>query len=522
MTPRRRTTVTRCALGVLALGLTLAGAGGGTVFAAGAPGDLPGLTGTPASESPPAANPPANPPPASEVVSPAVEAPIPDATVPAGPAPAAENPPPAAPNPYGNLFPDDGSPPPDVTNISLTGEAYVVRQDLKAPVDVHRGRYPRATLEVSKDLTTAFGAFADPGAFGRPLLAAAGGAGAAAPPAPTWAECVFPKSPMTPTEEVLGPGQGTGPTAAARCFQGAGQAGGYASADTGADQGTGVEVFSPAAALATVDAASNAVGQTITQSVSTLENVVLAGRVTIASLTNSVIVRTNGRPGGAVVETSATIGGLSVEGVPVALPSDALALAAPALQALPPVLSPLGALTFDVVPEQKEVSADGTVGAGRAAQLLVTVKNGQGTVSFGLGYASARGRTILNEFKVQGGPIVRPPRAVPGASGPLRYGSPTASGFVNSVGSTLGSRAPARAAAPAGASRRPGGFGSGGLPTAGLNLLPPLPGQNQGQNVGRSEAYGGDGPWLALIGGSLIGLVLARYLAYTMVRPAPA
>jgi hypothetical protein len=376
---------------------------------------------------------------------------------------------------------------------------------------------------VSKDLTTAFGAFADPGALGRPLVAqGAGAAGEAAPPAPTWAECVFPKSPMTPTEEVLGPGQGAGPTAAARCFQGAGQAGGYASADTGSDQGAGVEVISPAGALATVDAASNAIGQTITQSVSTLENVVLAGRVTIASLTNSVIVRTNGRPGGAVVETSATIGGLSVEGVPVALPSDALAGAAPALQALPPVLSPLGALTFDVIPEQKEVSADGTVGAGRAAQLLVTLKNPQGTVSFGLGYASARGRTILNEFKIQGSPAVRPPRAIPGSSGPLRYGSPTGPGFVNSVGSALGYKGPARSGAPAGGAARPGGFGTGGLPNAGLNLLPPLPGQNQGQNVGRSEAYGGDGPWLALIGGSLIGLVLARYLAYTMVRPAPA
>jgi hypothetical protein len=525
MTPRRRTIVTRCTLGVLALGLTLAGAGGGASFAAGAPGDLPGLAGTSAPESAPPADPSApadSPAPAAGVVPPAVEAPAPDAAVPTGPAPAAENPPPAAPNPYGNLFPEDGSPPPDVTNISLTGEAYVVRQDLKAPVDVHRGRYPRATLEVSKDLTTAFGAFADPGALGRPLVAqGAGTAGDAAPPAPTWAECVFPKSPMTATEEVRGPGQGAGPTAAARCFQGAGQAGGYASADTGADQGTGVEVISPAAALATVDAASNAVGQTITQSVSTLENVVLAGRVSIASLTNSVIVRTNGRPGGAVVETSATIGGLSVEGVPVALPSDALALAAPALQALPPVLSPLGALTFDVVPEQKEVSPDGTVGAGRAAQLLVTLKNGEGTVSFGLGYASARGRTILNEFKIQGGPAVRPPRAIPGSSGPLRYGSPTASGFVNSVGSALGYRAPARSA-PAGGASRPGGLGTGGLPTAGLDLLPPLPGQNQGQNVGRSEAYGGDGPWLALIGGSLIGLVLARYLAFTVVRPAPA
>jgi hypothetical protein len=118
---------------------------------------------------------------------------------------------------------------------------------------------------------------------------------------------------------------------------------------------------------------------------------------------------------------------------------------------------------------------------------------------------------------------VRPPRAI-GPQAPLRYGSaPGLSGFVNSVGSALGYRAPARAPGPAASAARPGGFGTGGLPTAGLNLLPPPPDQSQSQIAGRSEAYGGDGPWLALIGGSLIGLVLARYLAYTMTsRPAPA
>ncbi|MGH8975071.1 MAG: hypothetical protein ACRD0C_17950 [Acidimicrobiia bacterium] len=517
MTSRRRTTAIRGTLGVLALGLTLFGAGGGAVFAAGAPGDLSGLTGTPAPETAPPADPAAASTPAAEVAPPAVAPPAPDVAVPTGTEPAAETPPSTQPNPYGNLFPDDGAPPPDVTNISLTGEAHAVRQDLKSPVDVHRGRYPRATLEVSKDLTTAFGAFADPGVLGRSAVSAGVGA---VPSPPTWAECVFPGSPLTPTEDVRGPGQGVGPTAAARCFQGAGQAGGYASSDTDADKGTGVEVISPAAALATVDAASNTVGQTITQSVSTLHDVVLAGRVTITSLTNTVIVRTNGRPGGAVVETNATIGGLSIEGVPVALPSDVLTQAAPVLQQLPPVLSPLGVLTFDVVPEQKEASADGTTGAGRAAQLLVTLRNDQGTVSFGLGYASARGRTILNEFKVPGTPAVRPPRSISGPQAPLRYGSsPGVSGFVNSVGSALGYRAPA----PAAGAARPGGFGTGGLPTAGLNLLPPLPDQAQSQIAGQSEAYGGDGPWLALIGGSLIGLVLARYLAYTMTpRPARA
>ena len=534
MTARRRTTATRVTLGALALGLTLFGAGGGAVFAAGAPGDLTGLSGPPATTPEPA---PPGDVTAPEVAPPPVDSPPPATGAPsAGPAdeePAAENPPPTQPGPPGNLFPDDGSPPPDVTNISLTGEAHVVRQDFKSPLELHLGRYPRATAEVSKDLTTAFGAFADPGFLGRFAVAAGTeSAGDRAASAPAWAECVFPKSPLTPNEDVRGPGQGVGVTAAARCFQGAAQAAGYFLADTNPDKGAGTQVIDPGAALATIDAASNSVGATITRAVSTLEDVTLVGRVAIKSLTNVVTVRTNGRPGGATVETAATIGGMSIEGVPVALPSDALAQAGPVLQQLPPVLSPLGVLTFDVVPEQKEAAADGTAGTGRAAQLLVTLQNGEGTVSFGLGFASARGRTILNEFNLPGqgtttGPSVRPPRTIPGVQPPLRYGSgsPNMGDFVNSVGSALGYRNPRRSAVP----DRPAGafppnpFGVGGdLPTAGLNLLPPLPNQSQSQNARETEPYGGDGPWLALIGGSVIGLALARYLAYSMaVRPTP-
>jgi hypothetical protein len=532
MTARRRTTATRCTLGALALGLTLFGAGGGAVFAAGAPGDLTGLPGTTPTTPEPA--PPADAT-APEVAPPPVDSAAPPAVAPASPEPAAENPPPAQPNPYGDLFPDDGSPPPDVTNISLTGEAYVVRQDFKSPLELHLGRYPRATADVSKDLTTAFGAFADPGFLGR--FAVAEGAKSAddrSASAPAWAECVFPQSPLTPTEDVRGPGQGVGATAAARCFQGAAQAAGYFLADPDPDASTGVDVISPGAALSTVDAVSNAVGATMTHAVSTLEDITLAGRVVIKSLTNVVTVRTNGRPGGAVVETGATIGGMSIEGVPVALPSDSLAQAGPVLQQLPPVLSPLGVLTFDVVPEHKEAATDGTAATGRAAQLLVTLQNGEGTVSFGLGFASARGRTILNEFALPGtGATNRPPlrevRTIPGPQTPLRYGSgyPSAADFVNSVGASLGYRAPARSTAPGlrgSAGGFPGGFGAGGLPTTGLNLLPPLfPNQSQSQNAGQTEAYGGNGPWLALIGGSVIGLALARYLAYSMaVRPTPA
>jgi hypothetical protein len=530
MTALRRTTATRATFGVLALGLTLLGAGGGAVFAAGAPGDLTGIPGT----TPPAPEPaPPGDAATPEVVPPPVDAPSPP-DAPASPEPAAEDPPPAQPNPYGDLFPDDGSPPPDVTNISLTGEAYVVRQDLKSPLEVHLGRYPRATADVSKDLTTAFGAFADPGFLGRFAVAeGTKSTGDRATSAPAWAECVFPKSPLTPSEDVRGPGQGQGVTAAARCFQGAAQAAGYLVADTNPDEGVGTQVLDPGAALSTVDAASNAAGATITRAVSSLEDITLVGRVAIKSLTNVVTVRTNGRPGGATVETSATIGGMSIEGVPVALPSDALAQAGPVLEQLPPVLSPLGVITFDVVPEHKEAAADGTAATGRAAQLMVTLENGEGTVSFGLGFASARGRTILNEFTLPErdgaiGPPFRQPRTIPGVQGPLRYGnsSPNMRDFVNSVGSGLGYRRPARSGvtdrSSAGA-LPPNPFGvGGGPPTTGLNLLPPLPNQSQSQNAGETEAYGGDGPWLALIGGSVIGLALARYLAYSMaVRPTP-
>ncbi|MGH9036445.1 MAG: hypothetical protein ACRD0O_11835 [Acidimicrobiia bacterium] len=531
-TAHRRTTATRCTLGALALGLALFGAGGGAVFAAGAPGDLPGVPGTTPTTPDPAPPGDAT---APEVTPPPVEvpAPAPPAAGPISPEPAAESPPPTQPNPPGNLFPDDGSPPPDVTNISLTGEAYVVRQDFKSPLELHLGRYPRGTVEVSKDLTTAFGAFADPGFLGRFAVAeGAKSSGDRSASAPAWAECVFPQSPLTPTEDVRGPGQGVGVTAAARCFQGAAQAAGYFLADPDSDASTGVDVISPGAALSTVDAISNSVGATMTHAVSTLEDVTLAGRVVIKSLTNVVTVRTNGRPGGAVVETSATIGGMSIEGVPVALPSDALAQAGPVLQQLPPVLSPLGVLTFDVVPEHKEAAADGTAATGRAAQLLVTLQNGEGTVSFGLGFASARGRTILNEFNLPGtGATTRPPlrevRTIPGPQTPLRYGSgsPSMADFVNSVGSSLGYRAPARSTGRD-SGFPPNPFGvedGGGLPTTGLNLLPPLPNQQQSQNAQRTEAYGGNGPWLALIGGSVIGLALARYLAYSMaVRPTPA
>jgi hypothetical protein len=167
------------------------------------------------------------------------------------------------------------------------------------------------------------------------------------------------------------------------------------------------------------------------------------------------------------------------------------------------------------------------MGSGRAAQLLVTLRDGESTVSFGLGYASARGRTILNTFT---GPGVGGQRHIPPYSYgypytgqplfPVSSARPSAANFVDAYRSNLGLGSGGRNPSGAAYGFTPGGVaGDGGLPTAGLNLLPPPPG-TANQNTNNREAYGGNGPWIALIGGSLIGLVLARYLAYSAaVRP---
>lgn len=499
----------RLALGALALAATLLGTGTGAVLAADpppAPGSDPGLTpvpGTPADPGPSAPAPAEAPPPAP-------------GTVPA--AQAADEPVPPAPSQPPPLFPEDTQPPPNVSNVSLTGEAHVVRQDGKAPSDLNLGRYPRATTEISADLTKAFAAFADPGLLGRFPVQAVNNPDVQSP---AWAECLFPESPPTPTEDVRSPGQGAGPTAAAKCFQGAAQAAGFYFRDPGPNATAGVPVLSAREAAATVDATSNQAGATAAASFSTISDVNLAESVTFKSITNQVVVKTNGRPGGAVVQTSATIGGMTIRGTPVELPSDSLDQLGPTLAQLPPVLSPLGVLTFDVVPEQKESAPDGTAASGRAAQLLVTLQNGESTVSFGLGFASARGRTIVNEFAPPGlgtpgrpspfGPGVAPPLVRP-AGGPPR----SVQDLIDSFTGGLGFRSPTRR----GGGGPGAGFGvPGGLPAAGLNVLPP-PAPNPAQNTGQREAYGGNGPWLALIGGSVIGLGLARYLAYsTAVRP---
>lgn len=501
----------RLPLGALALAATLLGTGGGAVLAADpppAPGSEPGLTPVPGTPAPPGHSAPA----------PAEAAPPAPGTIRAT-QPAEEPAPPAPSQPP--LFPEDTQPPPNVSHVTLTGEAYAVRQDGMAPSGTHLGRYPRATTEISADRTTAFASFADPGFLGRFPVQAVNNRDAQSP---AWAECLFPESPPTPTEDVRSPGQGAGPTAVAKCFRGAAQAAGFYFRDPGPNATAGVAVLSAREAAGTVDAASNQAGATAAASFSTISDVNLAGAVTFKSITNQVVVKTNGRPGGAVVETSATIGGMTITGTPVELPSDSLEQLGPTLAQLPPVLSPLGVLTFDVVPEQKESAADGTVASGRAAQLVVTLQNGESTVSFGLGFASARGRTILNEFAPPGlGAPVRPSPFGPGVAPPLvrPVGGPPRSvqDLVDSFTGGLGFRSPPRRGGVG-----PGAAfgGPGGLPAAGFNLLPP-PAPNPTQNTGQRESYGGNGPWLALIGGSVIGLGLARYLAYSAaVRPTAA
>jgi hypothetical protein len=93
----------------------------------------------------------------------------------------------------------------------------------------------------------------------------------------------------------------------------------------------------------------------------------------------------------------ATIGALLDNGNPVALPSDSIEKLGPVLAALGPVVAPAGTFTFDVVPEFVQAAPDGTQATARAAQLTVTQHLGQTTVTFGLGYARAGARTIVNE-----------------------------------------------------------------------------------------------------------------------------
>jgi hypothetical protein len=424
------------------------------------------------------------------------------AVTPSAPAPAAAETPPSsrgqATTPAPLAGPDlrDPSrlPPINVDNVNMTGEAYVVLQDRNAPESSLVGHFPYATTEASKDRASAFGSFADPGVPARSM-------------APTSAECAFPKTAQAPDQQTRGQEE-AGPSAAAFCQAGGGRALGYLVRPPAQGAPAGINLVSAAASAAAVETVSNSAGYTAANSVSTLEEVTLANRVAIKSITNQVSLATSGRPGGAKAETRSTLGGLWIGDEPVQLPTDSLQELGPVLAGLAPVLSPIGTITFDVIPEQKEATADGTAASGQAAQLRVTVKNGQTTTSFVLGSASARSRTVVSPYRPRI-PTTRYPFG--GVQPPLRYGT----GYSASIG-----RFAANIRAGRGFRPPPGGFvpsspGRSAGPNEGaLNFQPP-PGGGLVQPLAEtSEPYGGSGPWLALMAASVIGLALVRYLAY--------
>ncbi|HEV7863328.1 MAG TPA: hypothetical protein VGR20_11525 [Acidimicrobiia bacterium] len=282
------------------------------------------------------------------------------------------------------------------TNVNMVGEAFTVRQDGTVPTDLLLARYPRAATEVSDDLSTGFASFADPGFLGRFGIGAGfASSGKRELAAPTWAECLSPQSPQTPTAETRAPGGGLGPTAVASCRVRGSHLAGYATqaAPDGAQAGN----LRGGPLTATVDTGAAADGATEVVSASEIDDVTIGGVVTLRSIRNRAVATTTGRPGGAVAKAEATIGALLVNGNPVALPSDSIQQLGPVLAAVGPVVAPAGSFTFDVVPELVEAAADGTQATARAAQITVSLHTGQLTVSFGLGYARAGARTIVNE-----------------------------------------------------------------------------------------------------------------------------
>ena len=426
------------------------------------------------------------------------------------------------------------------TNVNMVGEAFTVRQDGTIPTELLLARYPRAATEVSDDLSTGFASFADPGFLGRFGI----GSGFAASgkrelTAPTWAECLYPQSPNTPTAETRAPGGGLGPTAVAECRARGSHLAGYATqaAPDGAQAGN----LRGGPLTATVDTVAGLDGATDVVSASEINDVTIGGVVTLRSIRNRAVATTTGRPGGAVAKAEATIGALLVNDKPVALPSDSIQQLGPALAAVGPVVAPAGTVTFDVVPELVEAAADGTQATARAAQITVTLHTGQLTISFGLGYARAGARTIVNEpFSGDGGESglgdslggLTPP-SEPSSSGPAFPAAAAASSAPDPF--------PGNAPAPAltnGSALAPGGSGpASGLayspsavpPTSPMvGSQPPLAPAGAAEEASTTPAppvaapaiavsTGPDGPsrrTIALLG-VICAAVMVRYLSYS-------
>lgn len=418
------------------------------------------------------------------------------------------------------------------TNVNMVGEAFTVRQDGTVPTDLLLARYPRAATEVSDDLSTGFAAFADPGFLGR------FGIGAGFAPtgqreftAPSWAECLYPQSPQTPTAETRAPGEGLGPTAVAECRPRGSHLAGYATqaAPDGARSGN----LRGGPFTATVDTASTDDGATDVVAASEINDVTIGGVVTLRSIRNRAVATTTGHLGGAVARAEATIGALLVNGKPVALPSNAIQNLGPALAGLGPVLAPAGTLTFDVVPELVDAAADGTRASARAAQITVTLHTGQLTVAFGLGYARAGARTIVNRPAADSGPAPGDglggltPSPGPSSSDPAVSAEPAplsdnapvseapatelGSGYALSASEPSPSTRPAGPALPAQASVSAGTTSPAAPPPA---VLPPV--LNPAAPA-TARTPGPAGPSRGTVGllAVITAAILVRYLAYS-------
>ncbi|HVW32386.1 MAG TPA: hypothetical protein VHL53_07595 [Acidimicrobiia bacterium] len=436
---------------------------------------------------------------------------------------------------------EPGSLEPRSTNVNMVGEAFTVRADATVPTDLLLARYPRAATEVSDDLSTGFAAFADPGFLGRFGI----GAGFAASgrrelTAPTWSECLYPESPKTPTAETRSPGLGLGPTAVAECRARGSHLAGYATqaAPDGAEAGH----LRGGPLTATVDTNATDDGVTDVVSASDIDDVTIGGVVTVRSIRNRAVATTTGRAGGAKATAEATIGALLVNGQPVALPSNSIAQLGPVLAALGPVVAPAGTLTFDVVPELIEQAADGSAATARAAQLTVSFHTAQLTVTYGLGYARAGARTIVNTpaASVPGlgdGLGSLPP--APAQSEPAPPAESAAAAGSEAFGSAPdGGAAGAATDVAAGPSFPPPAFGSAPVPGPGSGAAAPSPGPPAGATASGAPAAGPSGPaapflsaaapaqavatgpagpskgTVALIG-VLCALALVRYLSYS-------
>lgn len=423
----------------------------------------------------------------------------------------------------------------EIINLNMAAEAYAVRQDLTVPLELHLGRIPRAATEVSKDLTTGFAAYYDPGLVGRFGVAALGEeSGEPALGAPAWVSCLFPESPDTPTEDTRTFSDRATTTAEAVCGDQESHEAGYWVGDLSA---AGDGSVTADLVEAKTDAVTLPGGGSKTKAFSTIENLDIGGVVQIASITNRVKAVAAGDAGGASVETTATISGLTVNGIPIDVPNDSLEALAPVLDDLGEVVSPVGTLSFDVEPEQQSTSEDGTAAEGQAAQLFVSVNQGETTVTYGLGFARARSRVILGEptadatsgeeLESIGGHVGDPGDSAATSAGEKGEEPPTADEEAptaddkasTSLATSPDVSGPTSASPPPSDPSSTAATESASSPQQEGGASPELSSQPTATNT-NGEPFGGLSPWAATLMAALIGALLVRYLSWsTALRP---